>query len=52
MNQEVKYTILGPGLDSSQMLSVMPENQLFNPSFGVGVFPDVANCNGKWTVQP
>ena len=34
------------------MLSVMPENQLFNPSFGVGEFPDVANCNGNWTVQP
>ena len=34
------------------MLSVIPENQLFNPSFGVGEFPDVANCNIKCTAQP
>ena len=50
--KKVSYTILGPGSDSSQMLSVMPENQLFNPSFGVGEFPADVNCNGKCSVQP
>ena len=34
------------------MMSVVPENQLFNPSFGVGEFPDVALPNPISTELP